>query len=233
MKQNNSMDQLLSLALQEAVEQAQPVLQNETEWAAAGMELHTFATTFEKRMKHICAQEKRRVWFDQHKKGLRNAVAGMAVLLCVGGVTIASVDAIRTPIMKFFLKIGSSYSQYIPSSAINIPVSERLAVYYPTYIPEEYVIVDVVEFDTRYQIVYQKENQFFTLSFDRENNTQIFDTENSVVEEIEMKGIPAVVSTRDDQTIVIWQGDGFSYTIAGNLEKEECLRILESVRLGD
>lgn len=100
------MEQLLALALQDAVDRAQPALQNEAEWAAAGMESHTFATAFEKRMKHLCAQEKRRVWFDRHQKGLRNAVAGMAVLLCVGGVTIASVDAIRTPLLQYFLKNG-------------------------------------------------------------------------------------------------------------------------------
>lgn len=234
MKQNNSMEQLLALALQDAVERTQPALQNETEWAAAGMESHTFATAFEKRMKHLCAQEKRRVWFERHQKGLRNAVAGMAVLLCVGGVTIASVDAIRTPLLQYFLKIGDVSSQYIPSSVIHLPVSDQMAVYYPTYIPEGCVVVDVIEYDTRYSVTYQKENSgSFVLNFDLKNIAQSFDTENSVVEEIEIQGIPAVVSTRDDQTIVIWQGDGFSYSIAGNLEKEECIRILESTRVGD
>ena len=167
MKQNNSMEQLLSLALQDAVERTQPTLQNEAEWTAAGMESHTFTTAFEKRMKHLCAQEKRRAWFEKHQKGLRNAAAGMAVLLCVGGVTIASVDAIRTPLMQYFLKIGDSSSQYIPSSVINLPVSDQMAVYYPTYIPEGYVVVNVIERDTRYHVVYLKgEDQSFTLSFD-------------------------------------------------------------------
>lgn len=198
------------------------------------MESHTFTTAFEKRMKHLCAQEKRRAWFERHQKGLRNAVAGMAVLLCVGGVTIASVDAIRTPLMQYFLKIGDSSSQYIPSSVINLPVSDQMAVYYPTYIPEGYVVVDVIERDTRYHVVYLKgEDQSFTLSFDCENSAITFNTENSVVEEIEIKGIPAVVSTQDDQTIVIWQGEGFSYSISGNLGKEEFIRILESTRMGD
>lgn len=234
MKQNNSMEQLLSLALQDAVERTQPALQNEAEWTATGMKSHTFTSAFEKRMNHLCAQEKRRVWFERHQKGLRNAVAGMAVLLCVGGVTIASVDAIRTPLLQYFLKIGDSSSQYIPSLVINLPVSDQMAVYYPTYIPEGCVVVDVIERDTRYSVTYQSEEGItFVLYFDLENSAISFNTENSVVEEIEIKGVPAVVSMQDNQTIVIWQGEGFSYTIAGNLGKEECIRILESTRVGN
>lgn len=90
-------------------------------------------------------------------------------------------------------------------------------------------MIDSFASDIRYSVTYQKdEHTSFVLSFSFENNTAFFDSENSAVEEIEIKNSPAIVSTRENQTIVVWQGNGFTYTISGVIDKEECIKILSS-----
>ncbi|WP_418884544.1 DUF4367 domain-containing protein [Emergencia timonensis] len=51
------------------------------------------------------------------------------------------------------------------------------------------------------------------------------------MEKFEIKNTPVVISTRNNQTIVIWQGNGFTFTISGMLEKTECLKMLNSCNI--
>ena len=60
---------------------------------------------------------------------LRNVAACIVALLCVGGVTIASVDAIRIPIMNFFLNLGDSSSEFSPIQSEALPVSDSFRMY--------------------------------------------------------------------------------------------------------
>ena len=229
MKREERMEAYIGLALDDLVESLPSELKGEKELCADGVELHQFSEEFEKKMKKLCVQSHRKEWYRHHKRMLRNVAACIVALLCVGGVTIASVDAIRIPIMNFFLNLGDSSSEFSPIQSEALPVSDSFRMYYPTYIPDGYVVIDSFENKDRYSVTYQKDEQnTFVLSFRFENNTKVFDSEDSAVEEIEIKNSPAIVSTRENQTIVVWQGNGFTYTISGVIDKEECIKILSS-----
>lgn len=232
MKREERMEAYIGLALDELVESFPSELKDEKELCADGVELHQFSEGFEKKMQKLCAKRRRYEWFHRHKRVLRGMVASIVILLFVGGVTIASVDAIRVPIMNFFLNLGNSSSEFSPAQSEALPVSDSFRMYYPTYIPDEYVVIDSFESDIRYSVTYQKdEYTSFVLSFSFENSTAFFDSENSAVEEIEIKNSPAIVSTRENQTIVVWQGNGFTYTISGVIDKDECIKILSSCNI--
>ena len=229
MKREERMEAYIGLALDDLVESAPLELKIEDELKADGVEIHHFSKEFEKKMKKLCMRSRRKEWYRHHRRTLRNIVACMVALLCVGGVTIASVDAIRIPIVNFFLNLGDSSSEFSPTQNEVLPVSDQFGIYYPTYIPDEYVVIDSFESNDRYSVTYQKDEQnTFVLSSRFENNTKVFDSEDSAVEEFEIKNSPAIVSTRENQTIIVWQGNGFTYTISGVIDKEECIKILSS-----
>lgn len=145
MKHEERVEAYIGLALDDLLESSPSELKTESQLKDAGMEIHQFSPAFEKKMRKICAQSKRHEWFQRHRRSLRRIAASVAILICVGGVTIASVDAIRIPIVNFFLRIGNLSSEFALSKDENLPVSEKFELYYPTYIPKGYVVVDSKE----------------------------------------------------------------------------------------
>ncbi len=232
MKQNDRFEQYISSALEELIETSESELKTKDELKADGVESHQFSVGFEKKMSRVCAKSRRKEWISKHKRVLYNTAAVLILVIGVSSITIAQVFASKNITFPFFLSVNETHAQILPDPNESIPVSEQFSKYYPSFIPENLVVVNVVEDDTGFAVSFQSEDEdTLTLSFYNKKMDIAFDSEGSNLEQFTIKGFPALVSYRADRTAVIWQGDKFTYNLSGTLGAEICVKILESVDL--
>ena len=223
-------EQLLGVALDDSVESSPPELKTEEELAAEGLEPHEFSKGFEQRMNRVRRKERRKEWISAYKKTMKHIAAGFAVFIGIGGILIGSVDAIRVPVLSFILNIGKESSQILTHDDLNVPISDFMSKYLPTYSPDGFVVTSFSEFENGYSIAYQREDgSSYQIEFNMNTDTFYFNSEDSVLSEIEVDGSPAVVSSHEDYIIVSWPTNGHMYCITGTITQEECVKILESV----
>lgn len=223
-------DELLRMALEDHVLQTGSQLRKKDDLQENG-DLHQFSSDFEKRFDTIRRKSQNKQKKQIHKRLYMRIAACMLLVVGVGAVTIASVDAFRIPFMSFFLSIGQESAEMVGDEENHIPVSEQYINSYPTYIPEGFYMVAYTEYDNGYSASYQSESmQYFQLDCYESSKTFSFDAENSDVEEIMIQNSEAAVSVRDGRAVITWPTVDYNYILAGDLPKDEALKVLNSVQ---
>lgn len=228
--EQNRADELLRMALEDHILQAEPELKKKDELQKDG-DLHKFSPEFEERFENMLRESQNKKKTKNRKRLFMRIAACFLLVVGVGTVTIASVDAIRVPFMSFILSIGQESGEMVGDEENHIPVSEQYINSYPTYIPEGFYMVAYTEYDNGYSASYQSESmQYFQLDYYENSKTFSFDAEDSDVEETMIHDSKAAVSSRDGRVVVTWPTPDYNFILAGNLPKDEALEILNSVQ---
>ena len=229
--EQNRTDELLHMALEDHVLQAEPELKKMDELQKEG-DLHQFSSDFENRFEGMLRKSRNEKKKRYRKHLFMRLAASFLLILGVGTVTVGSVDAIRVPFMSFLLSIGQKSAEVIGESESNVPVSDEYISSYPTYIPDGYVVISFSEYDNGYSVSYQNDQgTMFQLDCYDASNRFSLDAEDSNVQQIDINGIEATLSARDDRTVITWPTTNYVYILVGELSKEDAKDILKSVRL--
>lgn len=223
----NIFDAFIRSAIQEDIESNnlnQEIPDDETE--------HIFSDAFEKKMKKLIKEQRRRAGRAKRKHMMRR-IGGMAAgIVLIGGILVTNVDALRIPISDFFFDIRNRYTDIIMSRQINYDISDKLQQYMPEYMPEGFVITNVAEQADEVSVTCENDGgEFYVLDFWVTARNTSIDTEDTVWEKETIQGFPAKIVQKDDRTYITWMPNEHQYYLAGQITKEEGICILESVRV--
>ncbi|MGN1028095.1 MAG: DUF4367 domain-containing protein [Faecousia sp.] len=188
-------------------------------------------------MDKLIRKARRQEWHRRNQKTLRRLAAVFAVVILTGSVLVTQVDAVRVPVMNFFITVREEFSEigiFQPEKQTSL--SEKYDVYLPAYVPDGFVTESVEEGKNYITVRYSKDDEsgdFYTLRFSSETLNGAYDTEDAEVTEITIQGYPAVLIEKmigeDEYTQLIWAIPGGQYHITGYINGEEAVCILESV----
>lgn len=165
---------------------------------------------FLKQMKHLTNAQKHTYWRLINSPWKRVATI-IIISLCLIGTSL-SVNAIREPIIEFFVQIHETFTSFtISSNEQNAKLSKIL---HPTYIPEEftekYNYSDDYGADTVWQNDLGEEIEFVQ---NASNVVSTVDTENAQLETIIIDGVTFYICENKDIVTVIWNTGNESYRL--------------------
>lgn len=201
--------------------------------------LEFLETSREKRMKKMMRRLRwislKKQFFTVAPRTMRFAVAALGIL-CIGLTTaFASSETFRVRVFSMF---AEDHGQY---TAIGLREDEQKTfdvpngwegMYYPTYIPDGFDVVNVENLSGQiFLISFENQNSeyliFKEMTEDTESN---IDTENAQVYYTEIHGNTAMVSVKEDVTVVAWNEKDriFAVIVDGEVE-EGALEVAKSV----
>lgn len=151
-------------------------------------------------------------------------VAALLVLFALGTV------AFKPTILNFFLKTGETNTEI--RFGEEEPVGDTYATEGVTfgYIPEGMQMVENSRGTTNISMKFQENELFFQLRVKKDNLVAFSDNEKSSTEEIIINGNPAYFLNKDGRINIKWHTEKATYTLLGNLEKTELIKIAENIK---
>ena len=194
----------------------------------------TFSEAFQQRMRQMTARRKWGYYTLFGTAGRRVASILVALLVATSVATI-SVDAIREPVTRFFIRVFRTHT-VIHVDNDNIPVDEsEMVLHAPTYIPEGYNLEQEETMDSVYNIIYStsagkiiKYTQFWESDFSSNINT-----ENTEYTQIVIGDYQGVTYTKNGFTSVMFWNHEYHFTLSGDLAIEELMKVASSIEKVD
>lgn len=199
--------------------------------AGQGAKPHVFSERHNKRMKEIfkiaARAEKRR----KRRRIVKRAAAGLAACICVSTCMVFSSSAFRIPVMNFFTDVKEKYSELVVDKGTKTYVTKNFQEYEPRYVPKGFNVSRVVEEENDFRIYYinSSNNWYYFACYVIPHSTYI-DTEKLTESKIVTKVGDIMVYEKGNYKQVILYRDSHQYSVIGNLDLGEMVKILESVK---
>ncbi len=157
------------------------------------------------------------------------AAACLILIFYIGlTVAVATVESVRVDLMQFFVRIDggrASFGFEASDGHLDVP-SGWNGYYYPSYIPDGYVLTGV--FDD--SVVYQNRAGIELRFCDSDPDTRwTVDTENAEIESVTINGRPAVLIRKGMWTTIVWSIDSRCLIVDCAGTKDAALTIAKSV----
>lgn len=172
------------------------------------------------------------------KKSRRIAILCLCLILSFSLISLFS-EANGYNLFKLFVQDEARYSQITFEDAHMVTdVEDYLSslpedwadFYYPTQLPTGYFFYDTMGANETKFIIFSNENdEHLVFSQDTLTVSAQIDTENALVEEIQINGLNGIASQKPDVTILVWHDNTNSFFMTGNLNLETMLKVAESV----
>lgn len=195
----------------------------------------TFSEEFEKKMQKLINRQKKFyfTWFNT--VGKRVAAIILVILLSFATITF-SVKALREPVIRFFVETFEKFSNVIfvnEKSEQDIIVDFTFEKVIPTYFPEGYEFESDFEFDDAYQATYANSSNSVIIYSQQINADLILqaNTENVTYQDITINDYPAIYYFNKGTGTVILSDEKYVFTVEGTIEKEELIKIAESIKI--
>ncbi len=224
-------ESLLKLALEEQLEQDEQMLKYSENREREN--IHVFSKEHEERMKKIFKMADKVERKAKYKQKYRQLVAGIVIFLCVSAITVTNVEALRVPIVRFFKEIQEKSTLLGAIGKENQVVSEKFQKYVPTYVPEDYVIVEVEEDVERFYIKYEnsKDNTIYIYYYWDDMNVASVDTEEGSIQEININGNLAYVIKKKHEIRISMNKGTQRFYLNGKLSYKEALKVMKSIEV--
>lgn len=188
-------------------------------------------------IKKECAERQRSNYWKSVVKGLRYVAAFAVILLAAASVLFVSVEAIRIPIISYYVEHSEGYWELSSSDngsepeAVQFDVSDPLA----GIVPEEYelVVIEGTSLDGLFAI-YEKTpgNEIFFSAEDSSGSLQIDSEGAQISQTYQLCGKDIILVVEDAEVRLAWIDDEFSTTftlIATDMSSETLLDIAEQL----
>lgn len=193
-------------------------------------EEHIFSPKFEKQMNKLIKRRKKPYYKMINTVGKRVAVI-IGFFVIVSFSTIMSVDALREAFKNFFVSIFEKFSIVRSSDESSSPDSIE-AIYTITSGLDKYTISYQEQDEISNNTVYEDEDghtidfcQYVKSAYDT-----MINTENTVIESIDINGKEAMIYRDNHNYIIIWDIGDYIITINSNIGKDELISIAKSVQ---
>jgi hypothetical protein len=200
---------------------------------------HLFSEEFEGKMQSLLNNQKN---FGQQRTKLhylQKVAVAILALLIVASSAIALNTSTRKNVLEIITRAWKNKTEYTTSGEKEeAPAStEKLPEIELGYLPDEMKETDRKTGENFECISYKGENEMFfdlTWEFSIENSryTDVSDAEELEPEMFYMGKTKAWIKRKEGESIIIiiWNQDGISYRLTGNLDVEEMKKIAKKVR---
>lgn len=200
---------------------------------------HIFSDEFELKIAKLIKKEKRKsIIKTMTQSSKRIAIVFLIILSGIVTVTM-NVEAIRVKVLNVITEIYTEFTSFIFSTDDNDEATTFKPLE-PKYITQGYSEVERFENPIGLFIVYENSEklQIRYTADDINNNSVILDTENAIVEEIDINEYKAKYITKNntqqlfwnDNKILYWLDQEVSNEIVSELDKEELIKIAKSIK---
>ncbi len=179
------------------------------------------------------------------RRGLPRLLKVAAILLLALnlGVTVAAAvsDTVRAHVLEFMFNVKEEYTEIqFARTGAEVDVPEQWTLrYYPTYIPEGYVLYDVAGMEDMGTVTYVGEGEnYLRFSVSDLSTETSIDTEDSEITYGKIHGSEALFSEKEGRMTIIWHEGEWMYDVlyqnksmSAEQIREEALKIAESVSL--
>ena len=229
MKEEVLTDEELDRLLIEYMPKANILLEQLEEERDKNMTPHVFSKHYRKNMKKIIKEYSRSPIQKQFATLGKYAAGILILIILTNSVLIISVEAYRE---NFFETMTNAYKKFT-SIIIEVekPSDDNLNFIEPSYIPEGFELISDMQTDITMKIDYINNDDkiiVYRQSIITSGETRI-DTENTLVEEIEIQNQKITYSFNKDAYNAYWNDNKFIYSIIAEVSFEEFVKIIEGI----
>ena len=163
----------------------------------------------------------RRNKFHKLTRKTARAILIAAILLLIATVALASTVG-----KDFVIKHFGSYATY---EVVNNEKGEKVDGINIGYIPEGFEQTDYQQLKDMIVVVYEYNNYHIDISKITIESKESYNLEKINHETIENSGIEYIYYEDEVNKGIVWNNGEYSYTISGNITKNELLKIAESI----
>lgn len=194
--------------------------------------VHRFSRRFERRMRRLCAEQRRTPRANRTLRHLRRAVAVLLVLLGISG----TVYAFRAGVIDVVVQKFREYTAYHYTSDVSITAAAFPEASFG-YLSEGMTEVEDERLRTEYFHTTHWEGADgaylildAVLVTEDGDYQQIIDTEDADVQSLTIQGEQALLSAKGENVIITWTHQDVAYTlIAYNISPEEAQKIARGI----
>ncbi len=193
-------------------------------------ETQTFSQKFERKMRKLIV--KASFTKQQWTREIAKRIAMILLTVAIGSSCLLSVEAIRTPVLRFFADIQETFTRITFQSEVETDTwPEVLEKFYvPGFIPEGFLL-DYQDDTIQFSILnYRLGNDDFEWSQYTVYAVINVDTEGATTEELIQNGVKYFYYENKGRKHLIWQQYGYAFMCDGTISKELLLQIAESIK---
>jgi hypothetical protein len=158
--------------------------------------------------------------------------AAIILLIIIAGIStlIFTVEAIRVRVFNYFIERNERYTEIrVEENEIETPELDWENYYQPTYMTEGYYFESEEDGGLIKILNYSDgKNQIIITQTNNSAGIQI-DTEDAKTEKININGNEGFLTIKEGRSMIFWHNEEKSFTITGNIKKEEIIKIAESI----
>ena len=145
------------------------------------------------------------------------------------------MEASRKAIIHWFTERGAKQDDFHFEQSLKEekkePPQTIEKIYAPTYIPDGFEMADEIVVEDIYGIQnYEKGKHYITLEQDIVNAGIAIDSEDMGREDVMIQGYQGQLNSKQGKIILIWATGEYVFTLSSDLDREEVLKIAESIR---
>ena len=231
MSRNDMMDKLLDEVIKEAAIQASEEMGARYAAEYDDGEDVEFSEEYKAKKAKLLNQYNKELF---RKKLLRNSKRIAIIIigfLIVSGITIFSVEAFRVRFLNMIIDTKQTHSKINFTENGDVLKEGDITL---DYIPENFKFEKSNSNEDMVFLRFSDNNNFFSImiteydpEFEWDNG---FNTEDIQHNQIEIKGNLGAYVSRDNLNTLTWHDSNYVYTLSGNIEKNEVIKIAENVK---
>ncbi|MBR3918359.1 MAG: DUF4367 domain-containing protein [Clostridia bacterium] len=196
----------------------------------------TFSEEFERKMQKLIDRQKKFYYYWFNTVGKRVAAIILVLLLSLTTITF-SVKALREPVIRFIVETYEKFSSVVfinDKTEENTSVDFVLEKVVPAYIPDEFTEESTFEDESGFQTVYISNDGSKSIMIMQIVNDEAIakaNTENVTYQNIMIAEHPAIYYSNKGTNTIIISGEQYIFTVEGTIEKEELVKIVESIKI--
>ncbi len=193
----------------------------------------TFSAAFEEKMRRLLRRQKYGYFVLFGTAGRRVASVVVALLVSMTVATF-SVKALREPFVRFITEVFETFTSILFVDDEPAPANVEMETVSPAYIPEGYVVESEVVIGKTYKVVYCGASIDKRLNYTQRQNdigAMGLNTENIEYHSVKVNNHEGIVYFNNGVVTVMFDYEGYTYSVAGSFAEEELLRIAESIPL--
>lgn len=191
---------------------------------------HKFSNRFQRKMNKLIQQQKRSPFMKSFVNLGKRVAIIFLVIISIIFTTTMSVEAYRTKFFEVIKEVWEEFTSIIFKNKENIDDVKFIPIN-PTFIPDDFKIVDH-EINSYEQFTYWENDNGMEIMFEQAKimaNAIITDTEGIEVEEKFIGEQKIIYFTNKNVNQIYWYDDNYTYTIISEYDKNELLKMAESI----
>lgn len=196
---------------------------------------------FKKSMERILKRAERKAWWQGNYITIAKGAASVMIVGVVASVTVMNVEAFKVPVFNFFMENQEKYSklevreQGKEEYDYKTLLKEYPGIALPIELPKGYEYQETKGNEIQYTTIYLNniDNDMLVLSQTFGDSTWDVDTERNPSKEIEKDNIKYKVFVDKENTTIVWNKEGSSYNLNGQLTEQEIEKIIENMHYSE